>query len=147
MTPSISLASLPDIAEILRLLVAQLEEHAILVPANLEKAVAGMLEEPRRGRILLARLEGRAVGLACLSFTWTLDLGGHSAWLDELFVEPSLRSRGIGEALLGAAIAQARSSGAAAVDLEVVEGHERAARLYERHGFARRMRSRWALSL
>jgi GNAT superfamily N-acetyltransferase len=147
MTLSISLASPQDLAEVVRLLAAQLEEHAIALPATLEKAVAGMLEDPRRGRILLAGLGERAVGLACVSFTWTLDLGGHSAWLDELFVEPDLRSKGIGQALLRAAIEEARSTGAIAVDLEVVEGHERAARLYERHGFARRFRTRWALDL
>jgi GNAT superfamily N-acetyltransferase len=114
----------------------------------MEKAVRGMLEDPRRGTLFLARQEAqRAVGMACLSYTWTLELGGLSAWLDELYVEPTLRGAGVGRALLTAAIAHARSVGAAAVDLEVVEGHERAARLYEREGFERRFRTRWALTL
>lgn len=148
MTTTIAIATLRDIHEIVRLLGAQLGEHDI--PASesgMEKAVRGMLEEPRRGTLFLARRGEKAVGLACISFTWTLELGGLSAWLDELYVEPALRSHGIGRELLLAAIAHAKASGAAAVDLEVVEGHERAARLYEREGFTRRFRARWALAL
>jgi GNAT superfamily N-acetyltransferase len=148
MTLDISLAAPRDLPQIVRLLGAQLAEHAIpTTTEGLEKAVRGMLEDGRRGTILLASLGGPPVGLACLSYTWTLELGGLSAWLDELYVEPELRSHGVGRALLSAAIAHARSVGAAAVDLEVVEGHERAARLYEREGFQRRFRTRWALAL
>ncbi len=162
-TPRIAVAGLPDLAELVRLLGAQLHEHDIpATSTGMERAVRGMLEDPRRGTLLLAttdtgapRAEGgaapgdepRAVGMACLSYTWTLELGGLSAWLDELYVEPALRGAGVGRALLSAAVAHARSVGAAAVDLEVVEGHERAARLYEREGFQRRFRTRWALPL
>lgn len=144
MTPSISLATHTDLAPIVRLLGAQLAEHDIpATTEGLEKAVGGMLEDPRRGDILLARDGARTVGLAVLSYTWTLEHGGLSAWLDELYVEPELRSNGIGRALLLRAIDHARAQGAAAIDLEVVEGHERAANLYVREGFQRRHRARW----
>lgn len=158
-TPRISVAGLSDLADLVRLLGAQLHEHDIpATSSGMERAVRGMLEDPRRGTLFLAKADGgstsdgapveeRAVGMACLSYTWTLELGGLSAWLDELYVEPALRGAGVGRALLLAAIAHARSVGAAAVDLEVVEGHERAARLYEREGFQRRFRARWALAL
>ena len=147
-TPRITLATRTDLAEVVKLLGAQLREHDI--PAKeigMENAVRGMLEDPRRGALFLAWEGASAVGLACLSYTWTLELGGLSSWLDELYVEPRLRGAGIGRALLHAAIAEARSAGAAAIDLEVVEGHERASRLYAREGFERRHRTRWALSL
>jgi GNAT superfamily N-acetyltransferase len=148
-TLRIDVAGTGDLAELVRLLGAQLAEHDIpATDAGMERAVRGMLEDPRRGTLFLARQEAqRAVGMACLSYTWTLELGGLSAWLDELYVEPALRGAGVGRALLTAAITHARSVGAAAVDLEVVEGHERAARLYEREGFTRRFRTRWALTL
>ncbi len=150
-TPRIDVAGPGDLAELVRLLGAQLHEHDIpATDSGMEKALRGMLDDPRRGTLFLARREGapaRAVGLACLSYTWTLELGGLSSWLDELYVEPALRGSGVGRALLLAAIAHARSIGAAAIDLEVVEGHERAARLYEREGFKRHFRTRWALPL
>ena len=148
MSPSISLAEPADLPELVRLLGAQLAEHDIpATDASMTNAVRGMLEDPRRGFILVARLEGRPVGLAYLSFTWTLEHGGLSAWLEEMYVEPALREKGIGTALLTKAIEHAREMGAAAIDLEVVQGHERAARLYEREGFRPHQRARWVRPL
>lgn len=119
-TPRIDVAGPGDLAELVRLLGAQLHEHDIpATDSGMEKALRGMLDDPRRGTLFLARREGapaRAVGLACLSYTWTLELGGLSSWLDELYVEPALRGSGVGRALLLAAIAHARSIGAAAID-------------------------------
>src|SRR5579872_5729184 len=50
------------------------------------------------------RLGPVPVGLAYLAYTWTLEHGGQSAWLDELYVVPGERSRGVGTALLRAAL-------------------------------------------
>jgi RimJ/RimL family protein N-acetyltransferase len=48
---------------------------------------------------------------------------------------------------LDAAISRARALKWRAVELEVVAGHERAARLYERVGFRKIDRARYGLSL
>ncbi len=148
MSPIVTLAETKDLADVVRLLGAQLSEHDIpATESGMGKAVLGMLEMPSRGHIWLARIDGKAVGLAVISYTWTLEHGGLSCWLDELYVDPTVRSKGIGKDLLQSAIEVARSRGCAAVDLEVVEGHERAAKLYERHGFKRHNRVRWVLPL
>jgi len=56
-----------------RLLVRQLRAHRIRVPAaRLARPVGGVLRHPERGRILLAIVGGKAVGLAALSFMWPL---------------------------------------------------------------------------
>lgn len=52
-------------------------------------------------------------------------------------VSPTVRGRGIGTALVDAAIASARSSGARAIALHTAACMEAAMRLYERHGFRR----------
>jgi hypothetical protein len=67
--------------------------------------------------------------------------------LDELYIVPERRGQGIGEALLHAALEVARAAGARSVDLEIETGHERAASLYERNGFGRLPRTRWACDL
>lgn len=144
MTPHIFLAGPADLAQIVRLLGGQFEEHDIpSTEEGLGRAVSGMLSDPARGDILLAQVGDRAVGVAVFAYSWTLEHGGLSCWLDELYVEPGLRSSGIGRALLLRGIEHVKGRGAAAIDLEVVEGHERAARLYEREGFRRRDRVRW----
>lgn len=141
-------ATVADRDAIVALLLAQFREHTIATPADrVAAAVEGVLGHPRRGAILLAHVDGRPVGLAALSFTWTLEHGGRTAWLEELYVDPALRARGIGTELLHAAVGVATAAGAAAVDLEVDADHARAARLYQREGFAPLPRARWARKL
>ena len=126
------------------LLAAQLGEHS-LAPAQaaLEAAAAALIAEPRLGRIFVAESGGRIVGVAAMSWSFSLEHGGRAAWLDELYVVPEQRGSGIGTMLLEAARATARAGGALAMDLEVEAGHERVSSLYERHGFSRHRRQRW----
>jgi GNAT superfamily N-acetyltransferase len=134
--------------EAIPLLAQQLDEHHIpYEPARLRSAVIGLADATGRGAVLLARDAGRAVGVAALSFVWSLEHGGLSAWLDELFVVPERRGRGIGQSLLEEVRRIARVAGCLGIDLEVQAGHERADHLYERAGFRRLDRSRWILSL
>lgn len=130
------------------LLQTQLIEHSIAVPpALLAAGVRGLARNREFGRVLVARLSDRVVGVAVLSFLWTLEHGGAAAWLDELYVEPAARNRGIGEKLTRAAIEAADAAGCLALDLEVEPGHETAVRLYERLGFRRHRRERWVRPL
>jgi len=143
----IALALPSDIEVLARLLGAQLEEHGIaLERERLFAAIEGALEIPDRGEFLLARLGSEAVGVAYVSFTWSLEHGGKSAWLEELYVIPSQRERGIGTRLLSSVCERASASGCAAVDLEVESDHVRAAHLYERAGFRPHRRARWVLT-
>jgi GNAT superfamily N-acetyltransferase len=137
-----------DLAPIFQLLRTQLEEHdVVLTEQALQHATQGLIEDHALGRILTARLGGELVGVAVISFLWTLEHGGPAAWLDEVYVEPSRRGDGIGRKLVEAAMQVARDSGCIALDLEVDAGHEAAERLYERMGFRRHRRVRWVRML
>jgi ribosomal protein S18 acetylase RimI-like enzyme len=141
-------AQATDLDDVLMLLTRQFEEHGIELPAaQLRAAVQTMLADPRLGLILLACAGTEAHGLACLSFCWTLEHGGKSAWLDELYVLPQFRSQGIGKALLEATLKYASEQGCAAIDLEVDREHRRAESLYQRAGFEALPRSRWVKDL
>jgi GNAT superfamily N-acetyltransferase len=131
------------------LLRKQLDEHDIALEGDaLTGAVEGALATGHvRASILLCEEEGRAVGVAYISYVWTLEHGGHSAWLEELYVEPALREQGLGSALLEAAIATARDAGCAALDLEVEASHARVESLYARRGFRPHSRRRFVLPL
>jgi GNAT superfamily N-acetyltransferase len=133
---------------VLALLLAQLGEHDNTTPrAEVAAGLDGMLARPERGVVLAAEHDGRVVAIAVLSSMWTLEHGGCAMWLDELYVEPALRGAGIGTRLLAAAYETARELGARTLDLEVVAGHERAAQLYLREGFARLPRTRFVRQL
>ena len=137
-----------DLAPIVSLLHTQLQEHDIALTGQaLQRATQSLIEDHALGRILAARLEGELVGVAVISFLWTLEHGGPTAWLDEVYVEPSRRGGGIGRQLVEAALQVARDRGCIALDLEVDAGHEAADRLYERMGFRRHRRVRWVRML
>ncbi len=141
-------ATSADQGRVVELLAVQLSEHS-LAPGRgaLEAAVAELVAEPRLGRIFVVEIGGRIVGVAAMSWSFSLEHGGRGVWLDELYVVPEHRGQGLGTALLEAARAAAIAGGAVAMELEVEAGHERVFSLYERHGFTRHQRQRWFVRL
>jgi GNAT superfamily N-acetyltransferase len=77
----------------------------------------------------VAEVDGTPVGLA-----W-VKLEGAVAWLYQVWVAPEARGRGVGAALMDAAIRWARARNATALHLDVTAGDGAAARLYRRTGF------------
>ncbi len=141
-------ATANDLPRAVELLRRQLGEHDIAVAdAALEHAVRGLLADSTRGRVLVATAGDAVVGVSVVSYLWTLEHGGHAAWLDELYVDEAWRRSGLGRRLVDAAADCARGAGCVALDLEVEAGHEPAARLYESAGFRRHRRERWVLPL
>ena len=137
-----------ELKDLVALLVAQLREHGNeLSDDALAAAAAGMMRRPQRGEFLIARDAHGVVGFAALSYLWTLERGGLTAWLDELYVLPDRREHGVGAKMLEAVLAAARAAGALAVDLEIEADHARVASLYRRFGFKALSRARWALEL
>src|SRR5260370_34221494 len=136
MTPSIQRATQEHRAAVVRLLRAQYDEHRIeLSPERLDSAVAGMIDVPERGALLIALDGDEPVGLAVLSYAWTLEHGGRVAWLDELYVVPGRREQGLGAALLARAQEGATSLGCTAIGFEVDADRRPAERCYTRPGF------------
>jgi GNAT superfamily N-acetyltransferase len=132
--------------EAVPLIEAQYREHRISMGgARLRSALQSLVRG--RGLVLLARSGKLAAGVAAVSWSWTVERGGRTAWLDELYVVPELRGRGVGRRLLLRALAEARRAGCKSMELEVVRGHGRAARLYLRERFARLPRTRYSRTL
>jgi ribosomal protein S18 acetylase RimI-like enzyme len=141
-------ATVEDIDHLLVLLQEQFLEHEIRFSnTQLKTAIRQLLTQEGLGFVLTAREKDQLLGFAVISFAWTLEHGGKSAWLDELYVLPDFRNAGIGTTLIEQVIIEAEKSACLAIDLEVDDNHQRAANLYERKGFHRLKRSRWAKSL
>lgn len=77
-------------------------------------------------------------GLALLRFRPGIWSPGLEAYLQELYVIPSLRGRGTGRALMEATIELCRERGADGIDLNTGETDTVARALYERMGFTNR---------
>jgi ribosomal protein S18 acetylase RimI-like enzyme len=77
-------------------------------------------------------------GFAELRFRPSLYTGALDAYLEELYAVPDRRGRGLGRALLEAAMEHARERGAARIDLNTSEDDVAARALYESAGFTNR---------
>jgi GNAT superfamily N-acetyltransferase len=127
-------ADLPAVAGWMRAFYA--EEHLAYSPACLA-ALSALAGDPSLGILLVLRDGGGAgAGYAVLTFGFSLERGGRTALLDELYVLPAARGQGFGRAAVGAALEAARAAGCAAVHLEVDRVNRRARRLYASLGFA-----------
>ena len=87
------------------------------------------------GRLILFEESGKLVGYMVIGFGFSLEFHGRDCFVDEFYVAPHYRSRGIGQAAVEFAARICRSAGIKAVHLEAdhinVRGHE----FYKRLGF------------
>jgi len=86
--------------------------------------------------LFIARDQGRIVGSLTLAMFRIPT--GLRAWIEDVVVDESVRSRGVGQKLNQAALDRAREHGASTVDLTSRPSREAANRLYQRLGFVRR---------
>jgi ribosomal protein S18 acetylase RimI-like enzyme len=77
-------------------------------------------------------------GVAVLRFRAAIWSTGLECYLAELYVVPGRRGRGLGRALMEAALREARGRGADTMDIGVDEPDTAARRLYESLGFTNR---------
>lgn len=101
--------------------------------ARTRRAFAGLLAEPRWGTVLLAELDGAAIGYAVVTLGYSIESGGIEALLDEIYLD--VRGQGLGSILLDRVLAEAQERGAQRLFLETEAANERARALYLRRGF------------
>jgi ribosomal protein S18 acetylase RimI-like enzyme len=131
------------------LLERQLREHDIVVSrADLQAVTQKVISDRRYGFLLVATTsDAGPVGVAYASSLLSLEHGGISGWLEELYVLPEWRGQGVGSRLIAGVVALAKEAGWRALDLEVEASHQRAISLYTRHQFQPRSRSRFYRTL
>lgn len=126
-------------ADLERLLgwVAELYHHDGIAfdAARAGPALAALLDDPTLGQVWLIALDGQPAGYLVLTFGYSLEYGGRTALLDELFVAEAYRGRGLGSRALDFAADECRKLGVRALQLEVVRHNQAAQRLYRASGF------------
>jgi ribosomal protein S18 acetylase RimI-like enzyme len=83
----------------------------------------------------LALADGEPAGLIIFRFRRRLAIATYEGWVSDLYVREGFRRRGIGRALLGAAIAEWRLRGGHQLVLETAHSNLTARALYESIGF------------
>lgn len=109
--------------------------EAVLHPvpdAYLERAFDEMMRSEAYLTGLIFEWEGKTAGYALLAKTYSQEAGGSAVWIDELYVMPEFRSRGIGKDFFAHL---QRIAPAARYRLEIEPDNARAERLYRSMGF------------
>jgi ribosomal protein S18 acetylase RimI-like enzyme len=103
-------------------------------PEAMGKRIGELLES---GDVTVLLAGNGPDGLALLRFRPSLWSESLDCYLEELYVVPDLRGRGLGRALMEAARETARAEGAGYMDLGTAETDTAARALYEKLGFSR----------
>jgi ribosomal protein S18 acetylase RimI-like enzyme len=130
-------ATVNDRASVIRLLGAQMNEHEIPVEeAGTERAVELALSAGGSAWLTVATISGMVVGVMLANPIVSVEFGGAALWIEELYVAPAHRRRGVARALLDFITVEARNAGLSALDLEVDPDMHAAQALYASLGFS-----------
>ena len=103
--------------------------------ARARGAFATLVGSPRLGRVWLAEQEGAPAGYVVLTVCYGMQYGALRGFVDDLYVRPAARRRGVGGALVAAVRRACAERGLRALLVEVGAGNDAALRLYRRYGF------------
>lgn len=98
---------------------------------------------PARFSALMAEFDGEAAGFALYFSSYSTWLGHHGIRLEDLYVTPALRGRGIGKALLARLARIAVDEGCPRLEWDVLDWNEPAIAVYRRIGAT--MQTEWRI--
>ena len=106
--------------------------------ADARQAFVRLIEDPRLGSAWLLAVDQNVAGYFVMTLGFSVGFGGTVVTLDDLFVRPAWRGRGLGRSALGELRNEATSLGVRALHLEVEPENVVAMALYRSEGFRER---------
>lgn len=103
--------------------------------AHREGAILPLLDGSPHGAIWLIGPRRAPVGYIAVTFGWSIEFGGLDAIVDELYIRPAVRNRGMGSEALSGICKALKDAGVKALHLEVDASDEATQRLYARAKF------------
>ena len=111
-----------------------LEVSAPLSNSHIQAALEPLLADAAIGDVWL--VEGEEVlGYLVITWGWGIESGGREALIDEIYVAPSHRGKGLASALVQVSLEKAKTMNTKAVFLETESDNPQSRELYERLGF------------
>lgn len=105
-----------------------------LDPQWANSAFTHLIGDPGLGCIWVAEQGDLLMGHVVLTLRYTMEHGALSGYIDDLFVRPEYRRRGVARALVSELIAECRLRGCKAIYVEVGDQNVPAMRLYKQFG-------------
>jgi GNAT superfamily N-acetyltransferase len=109
----------------------KLSHQVVATEENLRATLFGPRAVPE---VLIAEWQGEGVGFALFFSSYSTFLAKPGIYLEDLFVRPSCRNLGIGQALLQAVAKRALERGCGRLEWSVLDWNENALRFYRRLG-------------
>lgn len=95
---------------------------------------AALFGSPQRLYALIAEVEAQPAGMALWFYTFNTFIGRPSMYLEDLFVSPAFRGRGVARCVFRALARRAVAEGCARIEWAVLEWNEMALRFYRSLG-------------
>ncbi|HEX4052390.1 MAG TPA: GNAT family N-acetyltransferase [Steroidobacteraceae bacterium] len=111
----------------------RLRDRFVGTPADLRRH---LFDEPRYAAAMLAFWDGEVAGYSLYFHNYSTFRCRPGLYLEDLFVRPSLRGRGIGRELLLALERRARELGCGRLEWSVLDWNQKAIDFYRRFGAA-----------
>jgi GNAT superfamily N-acetyltransferase len=100
---------------------AEYERLAHEVRADAATLARFLFDEPRRAEALIAEWDGGPVGFAAWYYSFSTFLGRPSLYVEDVFVEPAMRGKGIGKAIFRNLAARALAQGCGRMEWSVLD--------------------------
>jgi ribosomal protein S18 acetylase RimI-like enzyme len=147
MEPSFRLATFDDVYRLLPLMQDFCAfERLDYDEARLRRLLPELIASQSLGRLVLFEQANELLGYMVLGFGFSLEFHGRDCFIDEFYVRPEHRSKGIGKGALEFAVKTCRALGIRAVHLEADHFNVRGQEFYRRLGFKdhdRHLMTRW----
>jgi GNAT superfamily N-acetyltransferase len=136
-------ADLPDIHALIRAL-AEYEKLTAICTGTREALGEALFGARPAADVLVARVDGAVAGFALFFPTFSTFLAQRGLWLEDLFVVPAMRGRGVGRALLAAVAGVARERRCGRLEWAVLDWNAPAIGFYE--GLGATLMPEWRLA-
>jgi GNAT superfamily N-acetyltransferase len=131
----VRLAAPDDIPRLVALMAEFYAEAGYPLPADAAtRTFAALLGDPRLGRVWVMEAGREPAGYVVLTVSFSMEYGGLRGFVDDLFVRPEFRGRGLAAAALAELRRTAEALGVRALLVEVGPDNHTARRVYQRIG-------------
>jgi GNAT superfamily N-acetyltransferase len=127
-------ATVTDVPLLLSFIRSMAAFERLEVTATEESLRSALFGESPAARALLVFVDGEPIAYITYFFTFGTMFGKRGLWLDDLFIVPAFRGKGIGQALMQHLAAIAMEHDCGRFEWMVLDWNERAIRFYERLG-------------
>jgi GNAT superfamily N-acetyltransferase len=111
------------------------EEGYPIDHAEIGTVIGRLIDDPQLGRLWLISDGGRVVGYIAVCFGYSLEYHGRDAFVDDFYLVPEARGKGLGNRVLELVEPACRDLGVRMLHLEVERDNPAAQALYRKRGF------------